>query len=122
MIDEKSKVVFEACPNYDQIINHQMKDQDIRTKRLIHYYEDYIFNINLTDEEEINKITKLDQIIAEYITDYHLLEYFEKNFERKMKENEEKAYFDELVDTIIELYEQYKLDQITKITTPKWIE
>lgn len=122
MIDEKSKVVFEACPNYDHIINYQMRDQDINTKRIIHYYEDYIFNINLTDEEELQKISKLDQIIYEYITNRRLLEYFEINFERKMQENDEKAYFDELVDTIIELYEQYKKDQITKINTPKWIE
>lgn len=119
MLEQKSKIIFEACPHYNNIINHQK--QDHISQRLVHYYSEYIFNINLTDQEELEKIKKLDQIIYEYITNIQLLHYFEMNFERKMQEDDEKAYFDELIDTIIELYEQYQKDQIIKISNSKWI-
>ena len=45
--------VLSSCPNYDVIINYNVKDCDEITRKLINYYEDYVF-INFSDKNKIS--------------------------------------------------------------------
>ena len=102
--------VLSCCPNYDDIISFNVKDNDEVTRNLINYYEDFVF-INFQSKD---KIKKLDLILSEYIKDRNFYNYIQ---DRYKCEGDVLPLFDE----IEKKYDEFKNNVLKKIETAVWI-
>ena len=117
---DKNKAIIDNCPNFYKIINFDYFADDIFTDKLIKIYRMYIFSINPHDAEEIIKIKTLDEILAKYIDDY--------NFRKTMKVQLLQVSFkskinllQNLVNSIIGIFEKYEEGQTRNIYIARWI-
>ena len=53
---KQNKEVLKFCPNFYNIINFDFTEEDLISEKLIKLYQKYIFNININNEAEINRI------------------------------------------------------------------
>ena len=88
--------------------------------KLIKIYRMYIFSINPLDAEEIIKIKTLDEILAKYIDDYT----FRKTMKYELlqvKFNNRANLLQNLVNSIIGIFEKYEEGQTRNIFIARWI-
>lgn len=115
---EKVKVLT-CCCHFDDIVNYDFLEDDVLTKKLIQYYQDFIFNV---DEREDNLllIKQLDEAVYKYMDDYH----FAKNLRSKLDidtiVSDNFAYLDDLMHYIVKFFNEYDEASIKTIPT-KWI-
>ncbi len=102
--------VLMCCPNYDEIIGYNIKNNDEISRNLINYYEDFVF-LNFDDK---NKISKLDLILYEYIKDRDFYKFIQDRFK---SEGDVLPLFDELK----KLYDEFKEEALKKVESAVWI-
>jgi len=119
-MESKNKVIIDNCPNFYRIINFDYFEEDYFTANLIKIYHSYVFSININNPEDLHKIKELDMVISKYIDDY--------TFRRTMKYNLLKVTFkkdgnllDNLINTILKIFEQLQQGKIKKVYISKWI-
>ena len=64
------------CPNYDKIVNFLYLENDIISKLLIEYYQEYVFNI----KSEKSKL-KIDSIMSLYADKEDFYKYVQNYFD-----------------------------------------
>ena len=121
---DKNKIIIDNCPNFYKIINFDyfaddMFD-DMFTDKLIKIYRMYIFSINPLNDEEISKIKSLDEVLAKYIDDYTFRKTM-KNQLLQVKFNNRVNLLQNLVNSIIGIFEKYEEGQTRNIFIARWI-
>ena len=117
----KNKQILKYCPNFYRIINFEFFEGDVFTERLITIYEDFIFSVNIANDEEIRLITQVDKVLAKYIDDY----LFRKEMKAGLMNLKVRKDVDNLlvviVKNIIKIFERYEEDTTRKIYLARWI-
>lgn len=117
---KKNKAILKYCPNFYKIKDFDIEEEDYITLKLISIYEDYIFNIDETNEEEVNKIKNLDKILSKYIEDYT----FRKDIKASVLNIRVKRGADvieTIVNNLITLFENYEDGYTRNIYFARWI-
>ena len=88
--------------------------------QLVKIYKDYIFNIDVTCEEELNNAIEIDKIMARYIDDY----LFRKTLKQELLKVKVKNcgnIIKTIVESIIAIFHKVEFEQTRKIYISKWI-
>ena len=117
----KNKLILNHCPNFYRIIDFDYFEDDIVTEKLIKIYENYIFKVDIQNEEDIKLVRKIDYVLGKYIDDYM--------FRRKMqveimKVRVRKSCSDILravVESIITIFNRYEEETTRNIYLSRWI-
>lgn len=107
---EHLNVILDNCKYYDTIINYTPTEQDLVTKDMIRYYQDYIF----FNWDQLGKIKLLDEIMNEYLKNRKFYKYIQMHFR---EDND----FLPLYDVLVNLYNNYQVESIKKVDSTKWI-
>lgn len=121
MGDKNNKLILKYCKNFNRIINTDFLEGDSISFQLVKIYQDFIFKIDIEDEEDVNKAVTMDRIMGKYVDDY----FFRKTLQNEMKEIRIKRNGSDLirsiVDSIIGIFKKYELEKTRKIYISKWI-
>ena len=116
----KNKLIIENCPNFYKIINFDYFEEDYFTANLIKIYRDFVFLIDPSSEVEITKVKEIDKILAKYIDDYIFRK--EMKYELlKVKITKDENLLQNLINSIIGIFEQFEEGKTRKIYISRWI-
>lgn len=116
----KNREVLTHCPHFYTIINFEYYSDDIISEKLIDIYEKYIFSVDITSIENINKIEKLDKVLYKYINDYCFRDQIRQDLQ-KVKVARGENLLETIVCTIIKLFENYEYSCTRKVQLTRWI-
>ena len=118
---KNNKLVLNYCKNFERITNADFLEGDTLSLQLVKIYKDYIFNIDLTQEEEIENAIEIDKIMGRYIDDY----LFRKTLKQELVKVRVKRSCGDIIRTIveniIEIFHRVEFEQTRKIYISKWI-
>ena len=115
-----NKLIIDNCPNFYKIINFDYFQDDLFTDKLIKIYRMFIFSVNPLNTEDIKKVKTIDSILAKYIDDYSFrktMKYELIQVKFKSKEN----MLQNLINSIIGIFEKYEEGSTRNIYIAKWI-
>lgn len=112
------KKVLALCPYFDKIISSDFLEDDYLTKKLIEYYQEYIFN---TEDKVDEIIIKLDQAMYKYVNDYQFAKKLKDTLEADEIIKSDFNYVKELMTYIVTFLEEYQENDNEVINTTKWI-
>lgn len=116
-----NKQVLRYCPNFYKITNYDYEENDPLTRNLIRVYEDYIFNIDIANLDDIKKAAMVDKIIAKYMEDY----IFRKEMKYELTQVRIKKTCEDvlkaMVDAIISIFHRYEEGTTRRIYISRWI-
>ena len=117
---KKNRLIIEHCKNFYKIKDFEYENDDFITEKILNIYEDYIFNIDEKNNEELKKIEILDLIIGKYIDDYTFRKEF-KNRVLNIKVNKHDNVLESIVNSLIKLFENYEEGYTRNIYISRWI-
>lgn len=117
---QKNKLILKNCPNFYKIKNYEFDENDYITLKIIGVYEDYIFNIDEKNKEELEKVKELDNILGKYIDDYTFRKEI-KNGLMNLKIKRGSNIIDIIIDSILSLYYNYEDGYTRNIYFARWI-
>jgi hypothetical protein len=115
---EKVKILT-CCSHFDEIVNYDFLEDDVLTKKLIQYYQDFIFNVDEADDS-LNIAKKLDEALFKYMEDYHFAKSLKDTLDIDLITSDSFAYLDQLMKYIIQFFGDYDEKAITIMPT-EWI-
>jgi hypothetical protein len=115
---EKVKVLT-CCSHFDDIVNYDFLEDDTLTKKLIQYYQDFVFN---TDEAEssLTLIKQLDEALYKYTLDYHFARNLKDTLDVDIITSDSFNYLDQLMTYIIDFFKSYD-ESSNSIMQTEWI-
>ena len=116
----KNKFILSHCKNFYKIKDFEYDSDDYITEKLLNTYEDYIFNIDIHDEEEVKRIEILDLIINKYIDDYSFRKEI-KSRVRDIRVARGDNIIESIVNALIKLFENYEEGYTRNIYFARWI-
>ncbi len=118
-----NKEMLKNVPNYYKIINFDYEEGDILTEKLIKIYQNFVFNINLYDEDELNKAREFDMVLNKYVNDYAFRKEMKKEISNlKINKRTCTNILTAIIDGIIAIFHNYEEFTTTKsIYISKWI-
>ena len=117
---KKNKTILKYCPNFYKIKDFDYEEDDYITQKLITIYEDYIFNIDEKDNEEVEKIKTLDKILYKYIDDYT----FRKEIKQgvlNIRVKRGSDIIETIVNNLISLFDTFEDGYTRNIYFARWI-
>jgi len=115
-----NKEILKYCPNYYNIVNFDFQENDLISEKLVNIYKNYIFSINIKNNDEVNKIEELDRVLSNYINDYLFRSTLQKEIVTVKVKNDNNI-IRSLVDVIIKIFSNYEEYTTRKIYISKWI-
>lgn len=117
---KNNREVIKHCPHFYTIINFEYYSNDIVSEKLIEVYEKYIFACDMSKDENVSKVEKLDTILYKYISDYAFREHVQKDIANvKVKRGEN--VLDVIVSAIINFFDNYEKYKCRKVQVTRWI-
>ncbi len=118
---ENNKKILSYCKNFNRIMNTDFLEGDNISVELVRIYQDYIFRIDINNEEDTQKAMEIDRIMGKYVDDYS----FRKTLQQEMKTIRIKRNVTDvvraIVESIITIFKRYELEVTRKIYISKWI-
>lgn len=118
---KKNKLILSNCPNFYRIVNFDYFEDDYVTDKLIKIYEEYIFNIDVTNYDELRIVKQIDYVLGKYLDDY----LFRKKMKieiLKVKVNKSSSNIRKtIVESIINIFKRYKEEVTREIYISRWI-
>lgn len=117
---KKNKIILSHCKNFYKIKNYEYESGDYITDKLISIYEDYIFNINEKNDNDLKKIETLDLMLGKYVDDYS----FRKEIKNKVLSitvSKGTNIIESIVNALIKLFENYEEGYTRNIYLARWI-
>ncbi len=118
---KNNKQVLSYCKNFEKIINTDFLEGDNLSLQLVHIYKDYIFSIDLANEEDVEKAIEIDKIMARYVDDYLFRKTLKQELLRVKVKKSCKDVIQTIVESIIEIFKRVEFEQTRKIYISKWI-
>ncbi|MDD3048603.1 MAG: hypothetical protein PHQ89_01255 [Bacilli bacterium] len=119
MTDQKK--VLEHCVNFNNIVNCEFLEDDVLTMKLISYYQDFVFNINSEDKDQIDLIKKLDKAMHKYVQDYRFAKSLKETLDVESIIKSDFPYLEQLMKYIIEFLDKYEKEVVEHTVETKWI-
>ncbi len=116
----KNKIILKHCPNYYNIKNYEVDEDDYLSMKLISIYEEYIFSIDETNQESLKKIEELDTILKKYITDYNFRKELKIGL-TKIRVKRDNNILESIVNGIISLFDNYEEYYTRNIYFARWV-
>ena len=116
----KNKLILNHCKNYYSIKDFEYDEEDFITSKLISIYEEYVFNIDESNDEDIKKIEKLDKILEKYISDYDFRKSI-KDGVLKIRVKKNCDILEAIVEALFNLFENYEEGYTRNIYFARWI-
>lgn len=114
-------MILKICPNYYNIIEFNPLIDDEFSKRIIRLYRDFIFKIDINNEEDVIKVKNLDAAVMKYINDYNFRKEIENGIRTLNVNKNCKDIIKEIINKIISIFRNYK-DYATRIIyISRWI-
>jgi len=113
---EKNNRVLTICSNYYKIINYEYDEDDKFSNKLINFYQDYIFSLDIEKDEIVSFIQTFDTALGEYVSNIK----FSKHLKEELK-NKSGTYMKDYVQNIINIYRQYKNENYKTVNNTEWI-
>ena len=104
-------ITINCCKHYDKIVNFLYLENDIISKLLINYYQEYVFNI----KSEKSKI-KVDEIMNLYTDKEDFYKYVQLKLQDDIYDNYEKV-----IRKLIKIYNEYENDKLKKVNNTRWL-
>ena len=117
---KKNKVIINNCPNFYKIKNFDIEESDYVTDKLISVYEDYIFDVDINDINNLRKIEELDKILGKYVEDYSFRKEIKKDV-LTIKIKRDSNIIESIVNSLIRLFENYEDGYTRNIYFARWI-
>ncbi|MDD4706248.1 MAG: hypothetical protein PHS24_03450 [Bacilli bacterium] len=117
---KKNKIIINYCPNFYKIINFDFFEGDYISKKLIEIYKDFIFDIDLDNEDDIYMVKQMDLVVNKYIEDY----YFRKEMQRNMlniRVKKSSRLVRDIAQSIINCFDSYENGYTRNIYFARWI-
>lgn len=115
-----NKEILNYCPNYYNIVNFDFNESDLISEKLINIYKNYVFSINIQDNDDIKKVQELDRVLSNYIHDYLFRSTLQKEI-ITVKVKKDNNILKNLVDIIIKIFTNYEEYTTRRIYISKWI-
>lgn len=115
-----NKEILNYCQNYYKIIDFNFSEEDFITEKLIKIYKQFIFNVDINNTNEVNKVVELDNILNLYIEDYEFRGELQKEIV-KVKVRKDSNILVSLIESIIKIFTDYEEYTTKKIYIAKWI-
>lgn len=113
--------ILTYCPNYNKIINFEFLKSDYISEKLITFYKNYIYTIDINNKEECLKAQNVDIILNTYINDY----IFRREMKNELLQIKIRRNIDDvlkiIIDNIIRIFKRYKEGITRKIYISRWI-
>ena len=116
-----NKKVLAYCPNFYKIIDFKPITSDEITDKLIRMYKEYIFKVDINNEENVSEIKRLDEALSKYIDDYIFRKELKKQILLVKVKNDCKDILKFFVDKIISIFNSYKESSTRVIYISRWI-
>ncbi len=116
----KNKQILKHCPNFYKIVNFEFFEEDELSKKLLSVYEDYVFNVDLTNKNAVMKVEQLDLVLNKYIDDY----FFRKELREEMKKiriRKDEDILVAIVNWIIKVFDNYEVGFTRNIYFSRWL-
>ncbi len=117
----KNKYVLSKCPNFYRIINFDYFEDDLVSEKLIKIYENYIFNIDITNEEEINLVKKIDYVLGKYMDDYMFRRKMQTEIMNVRIKKSCPNVLKAVVESIVAIFTRYEEETTRNIYISRWI-
>lgn len=115
-----NKEILNYCQNYYKIIDFNFNEEDFITEKLIKIYKQFIFNVDINNTNEVNKVVELDNILNLYIEDYEFRGELQKEIV-KVRVKKDSNILVSLIESIIKIFTDYEEYTTKKIYIAKWI-
>lgn len=115
-----NKQILNYCKNYYKIIDFNFNEEDFITEKLIKIYKKFIFNVDINNTNEVNKVVELDNILNLYIEDYEFRGELQKEIV-KVRVKKGSNILVSLIESIIKIFTDYEEYTTKKIYIAKWI-
>jgi hypothetical protein len=115
---EKVKILT-TCSHFDDIVNYDFLEDDILTKKLIQYYQDFIFNVD-EGESSLSIIKQLDEALYKYTLDYHFAKRLKDTLDVDVITSDNFTYLSDLMKYIIQFFSTYD-ESSNKVISTEWI-
>ena len=116
-----NKLILKYCPNFYNIINFHPIEGDELTEKIIHLYHEYIFQINIYNEDEANEIKELDSAIMKYIDDYSFRKEIQRQILQVKFKTTDKNIIKKFIDLILKIFANYEDYTTRVIYISRWI-
>ena len=116
----RNKFILNNCPNFYKIKNYEYDEEDYISLKIIGIYEEYIFNIDEKNENDLEKVKELDSILNKYIDDYTFRKEIKKGL-MNLKIKRGSNIVDIIIDSVISLYNNYEDGYTRNIYFARWI-
>lgn len=117
---KNNKEILKHCPNFYNIINFDITEEDMISETLVKLYQKYIFNVNLENDAEISRVEELDKVLNIYIEDYEFRGELQKEIV-KVKVKKDTNVIISLIESILKIFTDYEEYTTRKIYIAKWI-
>lgn len=117
----RNKQIVALCENFYKIINFEPMEGDNITEKLIRIYQEYIFNIDITDKSAVESVLKLDSILGKYINDYSFRKELQREILKVQVRRDAKNVLKEIIDSIIRIFNNYEEYTTRVIYISRWI-
>ena len=118
---KKNKLILKHCPYFHKIINFEYSEDDNISYKLIDMYKNYVFSIDINNEEDIQRVEKIDYVLNKYIEDY----FFRKDIRNRILnirvKKDANNLLKNLVDGVIRAFDSYEMDYTRNIYFARWI-
>ena len=112
------KNTLKYAPHYDEIVTFVFKEEDFITKRIINYYQEYLFGVIKSNNY---RIRILDKIIYEYLSNSKFNKYVTDFLEELEDSNDNIDYYNNLDINLPRLYRRYEKDSLELISSARWL-
>jgi len=116
-----NKKVLEYCVNFDEIVNCEFLEDDILTKKLIEYYQEFVFNVDIKDKEQLELIRNLDSVMYKYIEDYRFAKKLKDTLDINTVTSSGFAYLEQLMQYLIKFMIEYDKEYTHHKVETRWI-
>ena len=106
---DKNKQIIALCPNFYKIIEFRPYEEDVISTKLIKLYQEYIFRIDLDNQEDVESVIRLDKVVKKYIDDY----LFRKEMQKQILK--------EVIKSILKIFDNYEEYTTRVIYISRWI-
>lgn len=117
----ENKKILKYCPNYYQIIDFNPLADDELTQKIIRMYHEYIFKIDIYNEEEVNEVKELDAAVSKYINDYLFRREVQKQITNAKVKRDCPDIVKFFIDLIIKIFANYEDFTTRVIYVSRWI-
>ncbi len=119
---EKKDLILNKCPNYDKISNYIYLENDNISIILIEKYQDYVFSVDIDDNEEIIMLELVNKAFTKYISDYNFSKMLTKYLEKFLSKNKNKNIkVEDLMQEVVNFANQYEEEKLKHIVNSRWI-